>query len=33
MSTLGAEHDDKTEAKLREAGYKVSERGFFKRMT
>jgi GNAT superfamily N-acetyltransferase len=33
MSTLGAEHDDKTEAKLRKAGYKVSERGFFKRVT
>jgi hypothetical protein len=32
MSTLGADHDDKTETKLRAAGYQVSERGFFKRV-
>ncbi len=32
MSSLGAAHDDKTEAKLINSGYKLSERGFFKRV-
>lgn len=32
MSTLGGLDDEKTEAKLRKAGYKPSERGFFKRV-
>jgi hypothetical protein len=32
MSTLGASHDDKSEEKLIDAGYRISERGFFKRL-
>ena len=32
MSTVGAAHDDKIEAKLTTAGYRVAERGFFKRV-
>lgn len=32
MSTVGADYDDKIEAKLIKSGYKVAERGFFKRV-